>query len=159
MMRQPELKEKRPCGRLSLMQTLIAMGAKHAIATLILLAPGCQGVMALPPQVQYSEIEPSGHAAKPPNCDMPVLRSDPLTPFRKVAIIEATGNVFAQESDVLPSVQRQACESGADAIIVLTSKSQTTEAKVGYYIDSVAIVYGEEPGAGVQSGFAPKLPR
>ncbi len=102
----------------------------------------CSQVYSFPPQVKYSEIEPPGRAAKPPDCDMPVLRSEPLRDFRKVAIIEGTGNVFAEEKDVLPAVKRRACESGADAIIILTSKSQTTESMVGYYIDSVAIVYG-----------------
>ena len=73
---------------------------------------------------------------------MPVLRSEPLKDFRKVAIIEGTGNVYATEKDVLPVVKRKACESGADAIVILTSTSQTTEGMVGYYIDTVAIVYG-----------------
>jgi hypothetical protein len=102
----------------------------------------CGQIYSLPPQVKYSEIEPPGRAAKPPDCDMPVLRSEPLRDFRKVAIIEGTGNVFDQEKDVLPAVKRKACESGADAIVILTSKSQTSEGMVGYYIDSVAIVYG-----------------
>jgi hypothetical protein len=102
----------------------------------------CAQIYSFPPQVKYSEIEPPGRAAKPPDCDMPVLRSEPLRDFRKVAIIEGTGNVFAGEKDVLPAVKRRACESGADAIVILASKSQTTEGMVGYYIDSVAIVYG-----------------
>ncbi len=89
-------------------------------------------------------MEPSGRAAKPPDCNMPVLRHEPLTVFRKVAIVEALGNRFATESDVLPAVQRKACETGADAIVILTSKGQTTEDATGYYINSVAIVYGKE---------------
>ncbi len=114
---------------------LAAFAAAAALAA-------CAQVYSFPPQVKYSEIEPPGRAAKPPDCDMPVLRSEPLKDFRKVAIIEGTGNVYAEEKDVLPVVKRRACESGADAIILLTSKSQTTEGMVGYYIDSVAIVYG-----------------
>ena len=45
---------------------------------------------------------------------------------------------------MLPAVQRKACETGADAIVVLTSRAQTTEDATGYYINSVAIVYGKE---------------
>lgn len=87
---------------------------------------------------------------------MPVLRHEPLQDFRKVAIVEGLGNVHDSEGDVLPAVQRKACETGADAIVVLTSKSQTTETATGYYINSVAIVYGKEnPTA---AGTAYKIP-
>lgn len=121
---------------------------------------GCanQGV-ALPPLVEYAEIEPSGQAAKPPGCNMPVLRSEPLAEFRKVGIIEATGNVFATEDQVMPALLRKACESGADAVVIIVSKSQTSEARTGYYIDSVAIVYGPETGTGVSSKLAPPRPK
>ena len=105
---------------------------------------GCaSAVPKLPPQVTYTEIQASGVAAKPPNCDIRILRHDPLTEYRKVGIIEAEGSVYATEDEVLPAVKRKACESGADAIIVLTSKSETTEDIVGYYINAVAIVYGK----------------
>jgi len=120
-------------------------------------AAGCAHVVSLPPQVTLSEMEPSGRAAKPPDCDMPVLRHEPLRDFRKVAIVEALGNRFATEADVLPAVQRKACETGADAIVVNTSKAQTSESATGYYINSVAIVYGREnPTA---AGTAYKMPR
>ncbi|HYK66226.1 MAG TPA: hypothetical protein VEY94_14895 [Patescibacteria group bacterium] len=122
----------------------------------ILAVAGCAQVASLPPQVTLSEVEPSGRAAKPPDCNMPVLRHEPLTDYRKVAIVEALGNRFATEADVLPAVQRKACETGADAIVVLTSKAQTTESATGYYINSVAIVYGKENPAA--AGTAYKLP-
>jgi hypothetical protein len=104
---------------------------------------GCPKSIALPPQVSVADIEPSGHAAKPPDCDMPVLRHDPLTDYRKIAILEGVGNLYASESDVLPAVQRKACETGADAIVIGISKAQTSEALTGYYINAVAIVYGK----------------
>ena len=63
--------------------------------------------------------------------------------YRMVGIIEGTGSVYASEEDVLPAVKRKACETGADAIVILASKSQTTESLVGYYINAVAIVYGK----------------
>lgn len=94
-----------------------------------------------------SEVEPSGRAAKPPNCNMPVLRSDPLTDYREVAIIEGVGNRFVQESDVLPLVVAKSCETGADAIVIKESRAQTTEDLVGYYINAIAIIYGKKHGA------------
>jgi hypothetical protein len=127
------------------------------IIGLAMVAAGCAHALSLPPQVTVSEVEPSGRAAKPPDCNMPVLRHEPLRDFRKVAIVEALGNRYADEADVLPAVQRRACETGADAIVVLTSRAQTSEDATGYYIDSVAIVYGKEnPTA---AGTAYKIPR
>jgi hypothetical protein len=113
------------------------------ILTLAVMAPGCAKAVALPPQATLAEIEPSGRAARAPDCNMPVLRREPLSDFRKVAIVEGLGSVYASEADVLPAVQRKACETGADAIVILTSKSQTSEGMTGYYINSVAIVYGK----------------
>ncbi|HUO05802.1 MAG TPA: hypothetical protein VMU16_11455 [Candidatus Binataceae bacterium] len=118
------------------------------IAALALFAAGCSAITSAPPEVTVAEIEPSGNAAKPPDCNMPVLRRDPLGDFRKVAIIEAVGSVYAHESDVLPAVLRKACETGADAVVVIASKSQTSESMTGYYINSVAIVYGKENPVG-----------
>jgi len=115
------------------------------------LAPSCTKV-ALPPQVTVSEIEPSGHAAKPPDCDMPVLRSEPLADFRKVDIIEAVGNTWESENDVLPEVKRKACETGADAIVITGSKSETTEGLVGYYVGAYAIVYGKQKASTIEGG-------
>jgi|SRR5579863_939073 len=117
--------------------------SSNLMLALALAVAGCARVISLPPQATLAEIEPSGRAAKPPNCDMPVLRHEPLTDFRKVAIVEGLGNVYASEADVLPVVQRKACETGADAIVILASKSQTSEGMTGYYINSVAIVYGK----------------
>src|SRR5271167_4624358 len=127
------------------------------IIGLSLAASGCAQVVSLPPQVTLSEVEPSGRAAKPPDCNMPVLRHEPLTDYRKVAIVEALGNRFASEADVLPAVQRKACETGADAIVILTSKAQTTEDSTGYYLNTVAIVYGKQNPAA--AGTAYKIPQ
>ena len=104
----------------------------------------CARGISLPPQVTLSEVEPSGRAAKPPDCNMPVLRHEPLRDFRKVAIVEALGNRYASEADVLPAVQRKACETGADAIVVSRARRRPPKTATGYYINSVAIVYGKE---------------
>ena len=111
--------------------------------TLALGVAGCAKATLMPAHATYTEIQASGVAAKPPDCDVKVLRHDPLTEYRKVGIIEGTGSVYAGEEDVLPAVKRKACETGADAIVILASKSQTTESLVGYYINAVAIVYGK----------------
>ena len=81
---------------------------------------------------------------------MPVLHSEPLADFRKVATVEATGNVYSTEKDVMPALIRGACSTGADAVIILASKSQTSEAMVGYYINAVAIVYGKRHASEIE---------
>jgi hypothetical protein len=101
-------------------------------------------VVALPPQITMSEVEPSGKAARPPNCDMTVLRSAPLADYREVAIIEGLGNRFVDEKDVLPGVIAKGCETGADAIVIQDSRAQTSENMTGYYINAIAIVYGKK---------------
>ncbi len=123
------------------------------IIGLTIAAAGCAHVLSLPPQVTLTEVEPSGRAAKPPDCNMPVLRHEPLRDFRKVAIVEGLGNLYASEADVLPAVQRKACETGADAIVILTSRAQTSETSTGYYINSVAIEYGKENPAAAGTAY------
>lgn len=113
-----------------------------ALAIVAFLA-GCTTI-ALPPRITMSEVEPSGRAAKPPGCNMPVLRANPLADYREVAIIEGLGNRFVEEKDVLPMVIAKACETGADAIIVTDSRAQTSENMTGYYINAIAIVYGKK---------------
>ncbi|MGH7864877.1 MAG: hypothetical protein ACREQB_07800 [Candidatus Binataceae bacterium] len=119
--------------------------AAVAAAVFVLLFTGCATIgVSLPAEVKIAELEPSGHAARPLNCSMPVLNADPLTAFRKVAIIEGIGNVFEEDAAVEKAVREKACETGADAIIVHTRKRQTSEAITGYYINAIAIVYEPE---------------
>ncbi len=116
---------------------------------------GCHqvgGIRVIPleaPQVSVSEMEPSGRAAKDPNCPIPVLYTDPLADYRKVAIIDVVGAPSVEEKDLLPVIKRKACETGADAVVVVTSKAQHSETpsgmvaggQTGYYVSAVAIVY------------------
>ena len=100
--------------------------------------------VALPPQVTMSEVEPSGKPARPPDCNLPVLRMAPIADYREVAIIEGVGNRFVEEKDVLPLVVSKGCESGADALILKDSRAQTSENLTGYYINAIAIIYGKK---------------
>jgi len=82
---------------------------------------------------------------------MPVLRENPIESYREVGIIEGLGNVFEKESDVLPAVIKKSCETGADAIVIHESRGQTSENMTGYYINAIAIIYGEQQGPAVQT--------
>ena len=114
-----------------------------AIGLAILTILGACAKVALPPQITSTEVEPSGRPAKPPDCNLPVLRIAPIAEYREVAIIEGLGNRYVQESDVLPLVVAKGCETGADALIINDSRAQTSENMTGYYINAVAIVYGK----------------
>jgi hypothetical protein len=115
-----------------------------AVALLMVAMLAACSKIRLPPQITMSEVEPSGRAAKPPDCNIPVLRSPPLAEYREVAIIEGLGNRFVEEKDVLPLVIARGCETGADALVINDSRAQTSENMTGYYINAIAIVYGKK---------------
>jgi Tfp pilus assembly protein PilX len=53
-----------------------------------------------------------------------VLNSLPLTDYEQVAIVEAWADLKDQPTDVLPALRREACETGADALVVIDSSHQ-----------------------------------
>jgi hypothetical protein len=55
---------------------------------------------------------------------MPVLGSMPLTTFKEIAIVEAWADLQDDQADVLPALKRKACETGADALVVIDSQHQ-----------------------------------
>lgn len=67
-----------------------------------------------------SEIDP----AKPPDCNMPVLTTQPTRPYKEVAIVEAWADIKDTKADVLPKLRRKACGTGAEALLILNAKSQ-----------------------------------
>src|ERR1700677_1396027 len=74
--------------------------------------------------LQLTQLGPYEHAAKPPDCHMPVLETMPLTKYEQVAIVEAWADLKDQPDEVLPALQRKACETGADALVVINSAHQ-----------------------------------
>lgn len=75
-------------------------------------------------EVDVTQLAPYVHAAKAPDCQMPVLANLPLTTYRQVAIVEVWADLKDQPNDVLPALKRKACETGADALVVLNSQHQ-----------------------------------
>jgi hypothetical protein len=88
-----------------------------------------------PLQVDVTQLAPYVNAAKPPNCDMPVLTTMPLTNYQQVAIVEAWADLKDNEADVLPALKRKACETGADALVIVNSEHQ----------DIQHLLYGANP--------------
>jgi hypothetical protein len=84
---------------------------------------GCSS-QKTPLQVEVTQLGPYTHAAKAPDCQMPILEGMPLRPLSQVAIVEAWADVKDQPTDVLPALQRKACETGADALVIINSQHQ-----------------------------------
>ena len=77
-----------------------------------------------PLQVELTQIAPYNRAAKAPDCNMPLLDKMPLTQVKQVAIVEAWADQHDQRNDVMPALRRKACETGADALVVINSEHQ-----------------------------------
>jgi hypothetical protein len=101
---------------LKLIRATIWIGVSAVIA-------GC-GSQRAPLQVQVTQLGPYIHAAKQPNCQMPVLELMPLQGLSQIAIVEVWADQKDQPPDVLPALQRKACETGADALVIINSAHQ-----------------------------------
>jgi hypothetical protein len=98
-------------------------GFASFITALAALVTGCS-TQHDPLTVEVTQLAPYEHAAKPPGCQMPVLNTMPLTDYEQVAIVEAWADLKDQNSDVVPALQRKACETGADALVLVNSSHQ-----------------------------------
>jgi len=76
------------------------------------------------PEVAISWLAPQTHAAKPADCAMPMLKQMPNTDYQQIAIIEVVDDYNADEAEVEGLARRKACETGAEAIVILESKQQ-----------------------------------
>ena len=92
----------------------------------IALVLGCAGCSTgrVPMEVDVTQLAPYVHAAKAPDCQMPVLSNLPLTTYRQVAIVEVWADLKDQDNDVVPALRRKACETGADALVIINSQHQ-----------------------------------
>jgi len=62
-------------------------------------------------------------AALGPGCTMPILMTEPTRGFHQVAIVEGWG-ALDQQPQVDSAAKSQACETGADALMVVSKSSQ-----------------------------------
>jgi hypothetical protein len=77
-----------------------------------------------PMQVSVTQIAPYVNAAKDPGCTIPILNGMPTGTYTQVAIVEAWADLKDTENDVFPALRRKACETGADALVILNSTHQ-----------------------------------
>ncbi len=166
---------------------LRAMNCRLALAvaflTLLSLA-GCSTKQHEPPQVMVTPLTEYTSAAKGAECAMPVLVGEPARSYKQIAIVEGWGDTD-QGPEVIEAARRSACETGADALLLVSGKSQKVSkllydatpndaaeaansggsdvrhgqyihqqeyqpapgeaGHTGYYLDTVAIVYQDQP--------------
>lgn len=93
---------------------------------LVVAAAGCSTEPNMPPTATVTEIETTTRPAKDPNCYMPVIYAEPTVEYRKIAIVDAWSSLKYSEQQVLDEVKRKACETGADAVLVLSGTQQVS---------------------------------
>ncbi len=103
------------------------------LAVLSLGAAGCS--TQRPTEVMVSQVSPDVDPAKPPDCNMPILTSEPTVRYKQVALIDVWADITKKQTDVLPELKRKACATGAQALLILNAKSQ----------DVKSLLYGATP--------------
>jgi len=92
-------------------------------AALSLNTSGCS-TERVPMQVSVTQLAPYVKAAKDPDCTIPMLEAMPMGTYTQVAIVEAWADLRDTKEDVMPALRRKACETGADALVILNSTHQ-----------------------------------
>lgn len=110
---------------------------------LVALLGGCATHGYRPPQVSITQLETFTRPAKEPDCSMPVLYDEPKSKYRKIAIVEGWAGSVDQQTELLEAIKRKACETGADALLIIQQTSQTTNS----LLDSGEIQSGDEEPA------------
>jgi hypothetical protein len=100
------------------------VGASSLVMLVVLASLGLAGCAShQPPEASITQIANFDRPAKSPDCSMPMLRVEPLTPHHKIAIVEAWGD-FGEQDAILAALRRSACQTGADALVIVENQSQ-----------------------------------
>src|SRR6266849_844874 len=87
------------------------MAAMFAVFFMLAMSTtGCATVTKKTLQVDITQLAHYVHAAKPPNCTMPVMESMPIGDYKQVAIVEACGILADATTDQIHALTRRASE-------------------------------------------------
>ncbi len=100
-------------------QSPLVLVAVMLVAALIV---GC--AQKDPPESTISWLAPQTRAAKSADCAMPVLAELPNARYQQIAIVEVADDFNAGDQEVAEIARRKACETGADALVILENKRQ-----------------------------------
>ena len=76
------------------------------------------------PETAISWLAPQNRAAKPADCAMPVLAQLPNADYQEIAIVEVVDDYNADDAEIEGLARRKACETGADALVILENQRQ-----------------------------------
>jgi hypothetical protein len=107
-------------------RTRSALAGAALLAAFSGAAAGCFDAKR-PTQVMVTQVAPAMHPAKPPDCNMPVLTSEPTVGYQQIAIVEAWADINEDPAAVLPELKRKACGTGAEALLILSGKKQDAD--------------------------------
>jgi hypothetical protein len=77
-----------------------------------------------PPEATLSWLTPPTRAARPADCPMPILNALPNADYQQIAIVEVTDDYNAPSQEMYALAHRKACETGADALVILEDQRQ-----------------------------------
>jgi hypothetical protein len=84
---------------------------------------GCAGRKDTP-ETTISWLAPQTRAAKSADCQMPMLGELPNVDYQEIALVEVTGDYDADDTAMSSLARRKACETGADALVILENQQQ-----------------------------------
>jgi hypothetical protein len=111
-----------------------AVAVAAALAACASVAAGCF-TDRRPTEVMTTPVSTVIRPAKPADCNMPVLTQEPTVRYQQVAIVEAWADINEEPAKVLPELKRQACATGAQALLIVTGTKQ----------DVKSLLYGVTP--------------
>ena len=80
------------------------------------------------PEVDISWLAPQTRAAQSADCSIPMLKQLPNTDYQQIALIEVVDDYNADDAEVEGLARRKACETGADALVILENQKQKSGA-------------------------------
>ncbi len=87
---------------------------------------GCSHAASKAPEVTVSQIASYPSLARGHDCAMPILYSEPRQQYARIAIIEGWAGAD-ESSELLAQIRQRACETGADALLVVENRSQVSQ--------------------------------
>jgi hypothetical protein len=132
--------------------TICPTASRMTLAAACLILAGC-AQQKDPPEATISWLAPRTRAAEPADCPIPLLSALPNTDYQQIAVVEVSDDFNASNEEVAALVRRKACETGADALVILEDQAQKRgESLPGYSAE-------DSHGARSESGVTNKGPQ
>src|SRR5712692_5067598 len=126
----------------------------NAIAAAALFAAGLIAGCAAqkdPAEATLSWLAPQTRAAKPVDCSMLLLSDLPNADYQEIAIVEVSDDFDADPQEAVDLARRKACETGADALVILENQQQKRGKPLPGYSAEESKLAGPESGANIRA--------